>query len=631
MNAAEIKSRLCDRAQEVCEMLLPAGKRTGGEWCAGSINGEAGNSLKVHLSGHKAGVWQDFAGDAKGDILDLWMAVRNVQFLDAFKQAKEWLGVPDETREFFRPALHRPHKIYSKPISGSIEPICSGGVCSDYLMKSRGLEFKGMALYRVSQFHHIKFGPTIVFPCYDPEGKEIDLLKFLAVERRDGKKQVWASPDSKPRLFGWQAIDRNKREVHITEGEIDCLTLGGLDFNALSLPQGCKNMEWIEHDFEALEPFERIYIWTDMDEPGRKAACEMAQRLGRERCFRVELPAPYKDANEALIVGKFLDADFQECVDRAKTLDPGELRGIAEFADDGWEELHPTKTETIGTEIPVNLPWRCRFGEVTVWSGFNAHGKTLMLNNFVVHDAAQGQRCCIASLEMPARELLATYVKIALGGHPPKERRDRYDAAVEWLREKVWIVNKVGVMHWQKVIPLLEYAAKRYGCTRFVVDSLVRLGIGEDDYDMQKEAVGAFVEFAGKFGHVHLVCHPRKMESEKNAPGKLDVRGSGTISDLIHNGFTVWRNKAKEQGLEELTNGKDDETKRAALQKQMDAQLMLWKHRKLGHEPFRSLWFHQPSGQFLNAYNAQPRIYVREPEMRQAELVEEEGVSTPSA
>jgi len=620
MNAAEVKTRLADRALEICEMLLPLGKRVGAEWCVGSLGGEVGNSLKIHLTGSKAGVWQDFAGDAKGDIIDLWMAVRGLQFPETLKQAKEFLGVADDAREFHRPAQRAAQKVYSKPITSPVEPLQSGGAVFDYLTQVRKLHVPTLHRYKVGQFSHMRVGASMVFPCYDPEGKEIDLLKFMGVERPEGKKMIWASPDSKPRLFGWQGIDRNKREVHITEGEIDALTLAGWGLNAVSLPQGCKNMEWIEHDYEALEYFEKIHVWTDMDEPGKKAAAEIAQRLGRERCFRVELPSPYKDANEAQCVGSFDFADFQDCIDCAKTLDPVELRNLSEFSADGWEALHPTTQATLGTETPIGLPWRCRFGEVSIWTGWSGHGKTLALNNFLIHDASQGERCCVASLEMPANKLVAAFVKLALGTHPPKERRDRYDAALQWLSDKVWIVNKVGVMHWTKVIPIMEYAARRYGCTRFVVDSLVRLGIGEDDYDGQKEAVGAMAEFAARFGHVHLVCHSRKLEDESKAPGKLDVRGSSTITDLVHNGFTVWRNKKKEQQMEEFQNGRDDPGKRGEIEKLRDAQIALWKERDTGNEPWRNLWIHRPSGQYLSAPDAQPRIYVPEPQMKTSRI-----------
>jgi hypothetical protein len=61
-----VKRMLADRAQSVAEMLLPQGHKEGQEWRAGSTGGEKGQSLGVHLSGQKAGVWQDFSTGKAG-------------------------------------------------------------------------------------------------------------------------------------------------------------------------------------------------------------------------------------------------------------------------------------------------------------------------------------------------------------------------------------------------------------------------------------------------------------------------------------------------------------------------------------------------------------------------------------
>lgn len=43
--------------------------------------------------------------------------------------------------------------------------------------------------------------------------------------------------------------------------------------------------------------------------------------------------------------------------------------------------------------------------------------------------------------------------------------------------------------------------------------------------------------------HIHLVCHSRKANDETQAPRKMDIRGSGSITDQVDNVFCVWRNK----------------------------------------------------------------------------------------
>lgn len=77
MTPSQLSERLAGRVESVAKHLLPNGRRMAQEFVAGSLGGEAGDSLKVRLSGGKIGVWSDFAtGQSGGDLLDLWCAVR---------------------------------------------------------------------------------------------------------------------------------------------------------------------------------------------------------------------------------------------------------------------------------------------------------------------------------------------------------------------------------------------------------------------------------------------------------------------------------------------------------------------------------------------------------------------------
>ena len=72
MTATEIAEMLAQQAESVAKHLIPGGKRNGAQWIAGSVKGEAGNSLKVQTSGTKAGWWADWSTDQKGDMIGLW-------------------------------------------------------------------------------------------------------------------------------------------------------------------------------------------------------------------------------------------------------------------------------------------------------------------------------------------------------------------------------------------------------------------------------------------------------------------------------------------------------------------------------------------------------------------------------
>ena len=110
-----IKQGLAQRAQDVTEMLLPRGHKEGKEWRCGSLLGEPGQSLSVHLAGHKAGLWCDFATDEAGDLIDLWQQTTGLKLVEVLDRAREYLGmeVPKEYRD--RHTRKKTYKVPTKP------------------------------------------------------------------------------------------------------------------------------------------------------------------------------------------------------------------------------------------------------------------------------------------------------------------------------------------------------------------------------------------------------------------------------------------------------------------------------------------------------------------------------------
>src|SRR6266853_4349000 len=93
-DAKTIAEALESRKIDTLQHLLPAGKIQGHVYVVGSLSGEEGESLKIHLNG-KGTVWSDFATGEKGaDLLDLWVAARcNGDLKAAMREAADWLGM----------------------------------------------------------------------------------------------------------------------------------------------------------------------------------------------------------------------------------------------------------------------------------------------------------------------------------------------------------------------------------------------------------------------------------------------------------------------------------------------------------------------------------------------------------
>jgi twinkle protein len=194
-----------------------------------------------------------------------------------------------------------------------------------YLTEDRNLPRDVLDAYRIGEDDN----EAIIFPFLLPDGT-------LALAKRrdsaDGAKPVPTASECEPVLFGWQAMPVNARAVVITEGEIDALSWAAYGYHAMSVPfggGGAGKQRWIENEFDRLQRFERIYLATDMDEQGDKAAHEIAMRLGLHRCLRVKMPR--KDGNECLVDG-VPKATMDEAIATAEWFNVPGLRLPSEYA-----------------------------------------------------------------------------------------------------------------------------------------------------------------------------------------------------------------------------------------------------------------------------------------------------------
>lgn len=97
VSMSDIKAGLLARIDTVVRELLPSGYLDGDEWCAGSVEGEPGQSLRVNVGKNRPGVWSDFATGEVGDIVDLVAAsLFRGDKKKAFRWALSWLGLDDQ-------------------------------------------------------------------------------------------------------------------------------------------------------------------------------------------------------------------------------------------------------------------------------------------------------------------------------------------------------------------------------------------------------------------------------------------------------------------------------------------------------------------------------------------------------
>ena len=318
LSAGDVASLLADRIVDLVHELLPNGHREGAEWRVGSVQGETGKSLGVHLSGAKAAVWRDFASAEGGDGLDLVQAAKGFATKrEAIAWAKGWLGMeggepaerraraPDRSRA---QRQHQPHgrdgadqryelarRIWreSKPALGT--PVAT-------YLKGRGITLPPPPSLR---FHSaLRHAPTaldlavMVAAVQAPDGKLCAIHRTFL--RADGRGKA---PVSKPKMMlgrcagGAVRLARSNGRLAICEGIETALSVqqetGVPTWAALSapgmvgliLPLGIRD----------------VTLAPDGDEAGERAAREAAKRFVREgRRVHIARPPHGADFNDVL-------------------------------------------------------------------------------------------------------------------------------------------------------------------------------------------------------------------------------------------------------------------------------------------------------------------------------------------
>ena len=266
LSVSEIKQKLLGRLPQYIEYLLPKAVAHADHYAVGDTSGTAGQSLKITISGKKAGMWHDFATEENGDMFHLTQANQYMEFPEALRFVANWLGVEAQLP---RPpaSLHK-----TKPKVDDLGPHTAKW---DYFNDAGQLV---ACVYR-----------------YDtPTGKE-----FRPWDVKLGK---YRAPSPRP-LYNQPAL-KLADSVVLVEGEKCAQALINAGICATTAMNGAK-APVDKTDWSPLKG-KHVVIWPDKDQPGREyaeAAAAAMLRSGAAYCAILTPPSekPEKwDAADAL-------------------------------------------------------------------------------------------------------------------------------------------------------------------------------------------------------------------------------------------------------------------------------------------------------------------------------------------
>ncbi len=362
---------------------------------------------------------------------------------------------------------------------------------------------------------------------------------------------------------------KGEKEVYLQEGELD--TLAAIEcglYNSVSVPNGASSgnakLDYLENCWKDFEDKERIVIATDNDEPGIALREELARRLGKHRCFRVEYPEGCKDSNDVLI--KYGKEAVREMYANAR---PWPVEGVITL-EDVYSDVQSLYEHGYPPGLKANIPtfddhasFNTINGELWTVVGIPGSGKS----EFVDYIMAQMRvhhnwKWAICAFETPtAVHVTLLMEKIAGKAFGFRSDKTKRMSTIEAEKAALMIDDHFfffdiddngGDFSIDGLLEKMRILVLSKGVRGIVIDpwSYVEMRVPNGGTETQyvQGAIIKLKKFCAAYGvHIFIVCHPTKMYKDEktgkySVPTLYSINGSSWWFSLTDNGMCVYRN-----------------------------------------------------------------------------------------
>ena len=543
-----------------------------------------------------------FGCDKTVDIIDVLMEQRNMTFLEA----AQWLFERAGINYSFGEKNVKTKRSYKYPYE---EPLNDKSHVISYCNK-RGISKDVIDYLDIREDAQ----GNLVFNFYDTNDV-LTTVKYRPSQTVEkGKNKTWCQKDADttPLLFNMNRVNTSK-PLLITEGEIDCASAIESGYlNAVSVPLGAGNLHWIEENWDWLDMFESIIVWSDNDEAGEKMRKECVYRLGTWRTKYIITPdyyerengkrIPIKDINDCLQIG---GSQFvMELISNAKDVP---VKSVVDYSE--IEELDISQMDGVQTGIkPLdNELLKIFYGTLTILSGRPGSGKTSIIDQTIARTIDADKSVFLFSKEMPER-MSANWFNTIIAGRRNMEEKSSKDGhkyhvvpyktqklMQEYYSKKLFIYRDSEPNDVQSVLKSAEECVRKFGCKLIVLDNLMMIDLHcteADKNQAQTDFINDLIKFAAKFNvAVVLIAHPRKTQDQNSDIEMYDISGSSNIINLAMRSIGLRRVSKKEKA--------DPKAK----WRKYDVVLTVIKDRLLGKADFQmGLWYDLTSRRFYTDY-----------------------------
>ncbi len=415
----DLKSRLNASAREFVEWLYSGRAviaRGGSEARIGDVEGAAGASLSIHLTGPHTGLWKDHATDEGGDLITLY------RLYMGYSDTREHflLVIKEIAREFFHDPIEFERPVWTPSPSAKIRDKKEkyGDKPRD---EDRELLGAPEAIYHYFDVQNNIIAKVMRYPLdgTDEHGKAKKTFRPHCFKEIDGKKKwiEYAAPEGDRPLYRLPQIVNHKTIV-LVEGEKCADALASIGIEEVTTAMSGSNAPLEKTDWSPLKG-KTVIIWPDNDKTGLGYARDLAVHLHALGCdlLGIDPPAdkPTKwDAADCIKEG----GDAKAIIAAAKPIYPEDIGIKPKIAATPYRWIDPSRIPR--RDCLYASHFFRKFGSATI-SQSGVGKSSLALTEAL---AMASNRALIG--EVPKRRLRVWY----WNGEDPKDELDRRIAAI---------------------------------------------------------------------------------------------------------------------------------------------------------------------------------------------------------
>tara|TARA_Y100000310_G_scaffold336520_1_gene421307 strand:+ start:253 stop:1848 length:1596 start_codon:yes stop_codon:yes gene_type:complete len=393
--------------------------------------------------------------------------------------------------------------------------------------------------------------------------KEVSVVGFpyensdqtKATKWRDGLKNFSQTGAARSlwRLGEWKGGD-----LIICEGELDACSFEEVGVFATSVPNGAplrvsrnpddvtKKYSYLWDAKDQLKAADRIIIATDSDDPGKNLGEEIARRVGKARCWKVQYPAGCKDANDVLMQhGR--DA-LKKILEEATPWPVSGLRDVSEFRDSTVDLYRSNMEGGYDIGIPsidaIYRPWPQTF---TVITGVPSSGKSSFSTWLMIQLAKDSDvPCAVFSAENPTQihllQMAAVLTDKPFYGEGKMDEIELQDS-LDWLSSRFVFLDEAD-SNVDSILERAQAAVLRNGVRILVVDPFNYLSGAREGVEGTNRLMTSMSSFAKEHGvSVWLIAHPTKQYPREDGSFPkvrgYSISGGAPAYNSCDNGLTV--------------------------------------------------------------------------------------------